>query len=86
MKLQHFFLGRAVVFSILCIGLLFYFLFLSRSHKTPKIATKTYETQEECQQATQKTCAIIMCDLIPAGMTFEEACGIGFKPGWAPLR
>jgi len=53
---------------------------------SPSPAIKTYETQKECESATGKSCAILMCDVVPEGKTFEETCGQGFKTGWAPSK
>lgn len=93
--------GFAVVLiliaGILLIGLTFFvFRFSNVSPKSvitnvltkpsPSPAVKTYETQNECESTTGKSCTILMCDVVPEGKTFEEACGIGFKTGWAPTK
>lgn len=41
-----------------------------------------YSTREECEKETNKVCGYQMCDLVPAGKTFEEVCGKNFKEGW----
>ncbi|MFA4937156.1 MAG: hypothetical protein WC575_02625 [Patescibacteria group bacterium] len=51
-----------------------------------RIAPQTYLSQEECEQATGKSCGIAMCDVIPEGKTFEEVCGRGFRSGWQPME
>jgi hypothetical protein len=51
-----------------------------------RTAVETYPTQEECEQVTGKTCSFAMCDYIPDGQTYEEACGRGFKKGWTPMN
>ncbi len=48
-------------------------------------APVVYETQEECEQKTGKSCGFVMCDYIPKGKTFEEVCGKDFQEGWAPV-
>jgi hypothetical protein len=44
---------------------------------TPKREAGAYETKQECESATGKTCVIWTCDYVPAGKTFEEVCPNG---------
>jgi hypothetical protein len=43
---------------------------------------RAYDTKEECEEDGDCSCAIVNCDLIPEGTTFEEACGKNFQEGW----
>lgn len=94
---RGFFLILVLIFGALLIGVSVFVLgFRNISPKSvitnvlakpsPSPAIKTYETQEECESATGKSCSILMCDVVPEGKTFEEACGQGFKTGWAPTK
>ena len=51
----------------------------------PSSGAKVFSTQEECERETGKECRFQMCDYIPPGRTFEEACGKDFHEGWAPV-
>jgi|GEM_PF-1714686 len=45
---------------------------------------KVFHSQNECEKATGKKCSFQMCDLIPPGNTYQEACGKDFQKGWTP--
>lgn len=45
---------------------------------------RTYVSQEECERETARECSFWLCDVIPAGSTFEKTCGEDFIPGWQP--
>jgi len=43
----------------------------------------TYNSKEECEQKTGRSCDFQMCDYIPQGETYEEVCGKN-PNGWVP--
>jgi hypothetical protein len=67
-----------------CLGAAAAFVLLSRAPRVTD-APVSYASEQECRDATGAgRCSFVMCDLIPAGKTFEETCGRGFHPGWQP--
>lgn len=82
----------ATLFVIFAIGIVGYFALVRSRNSTPQTYQPqtqqvVFDSQEECQQKTGKSCTFIykMCDYIPRGKTFEEVCGKNFRKfGWYP--
>ena len=70
------------LFTLLVIGIVGYFVSIRNQTPTPQTQQIVFASQEECEQKTGKSCSFQMCDYIPPGKTFEEACGKDFKKGW----
>ncbi|KKR51219.1 MAG: hypothetical protein UT84_C0002G0080 [Candidatus Curtissbacteria bacterium GW2011_GWA1_40_16] len=75
-----------LLISIAALGVIIYLQFRPKSstQKNNQIVETPYASQEECETKTGKACGFFMCDVVPAGKTFEETCGKGFKAGWKP--
>jgi hypothetical protein len=62
-----------------------YFLFNRKSLTSENSSPVVYSSESECEAATGLKCTFEMCDYVPEGKTFEEACGKNFKKGWVGM-
>lgn len=83
------FVHLILIVGVVLVGIvgIMYFALKNNQIKITDYTTSTvYRTQEECEQATGKTCDFQNCDYVPEGKTFEEVCGKDFKKGWSPIE
>ncbi|MEK7147235.1 MAG: hypothetical protein AAB772_03215 [Patescibacteria group bacterium] len=85
--------SKTNIFIIAGIATVLIIVFIGRylnvkNESTPKIPepSKSFPTQQECEQTTKKQCGFKTCDFIPKGKTYEEVCGKDFRKGWVPIN
>ncbi|PIR87091.1 MAG: hypothetical protein COU11_02575 [Candidatus Harrisonbacteria bacterium CG10_big_fil_rev_8_21_14_0_10_49_15] len=64
--------------------------YIAQEKTATPVAETGYLTKSECESATDQTCVVWQCDLVPEDKTYEEVCPYGsifWQPeGWEPSK